>query len=298
MAFNAEIRFTGICALVRDEDGDKAALVMPQGWSQGKNTGKESKDGHPLMRHRAFVRFPVHQLASRPNVPPGMVAVHYVNGNQGATAEGAELSFSFTGATNKPMATPAIGALADLDAIAPPFSLVDPDLLSEANPVQRLAARFRFDYGALSTRDSVQTWVTPGTLGLRPIEKRLAHEIVLSLAGLDTLKLKLKDFVTGTKTEIALAADDGGTVDVLIGNLCDDNPLRWETAVTVADLPPDGDFRWYFELLRQSDQELLVNALRNALDLPVPYVSRFSPNGQGVNCFPADTQQQNLPPLR
>lgn len=292
MAFNATVTFTGICALVRDPSLPKAMVILPEAWDQKPVLPDPAQDAAPLRRHRAFLRIDARHLSG----PEGAFLVLYLNGE---SLPGADVTFVTQGGGTGIFYD--IPGLAPLGDIAPGHSLVDPALLSATPLAGRLAARFHLDRGTLVAEAATNpdgsplSWAFPGTLHPQGavIEQGLAHQMGLYFAGLTSLKVRIHPY-GGSQFELDLLPVNN-SVELAVAHLCDDNTLRWPNQSDPAESSPDEDFRWYFELLTDSDKQDLIQTLHSALPLPLPHIVQSVPNGQGVNCFPADTKPQTIP---
>lgn len=303
MAFNVRIRFTGICALVRQPDNSRAAVVLPNAWNESEVLPPQDGptiidiDEVPLRRHRAILHFPVHRLLDHTLAPSSLEGLLYLNGED---LPGADVTFEVAGGVDELIVPDQLPDLASLETIAPEYSAVDPKLLRPLADLpsadrQRLAGRALLHRGQLYTASPLLRWVFPGTLNDGNfISQALAHEIIIYHHNITSFFVNIQHF-DGETITLPFDADDDQTIDIRISHMCDRNPLRWRTTVQSAELPPDEDFRWYFQLLTEEQRFELQEKLRSALPLPLPHIVRSLPNGQGVDCFPADTKPQPVP---
>lgn len=296
MGFEVRVSFTGICALVVDTNPaeKRAVVVLPQAWNNSVVCPTKAADEKQLIRHRAFLSFPVHRLTGAQAVPSATEGIYYLNGPKVA---GTDVRFVPTGA-NPPLTIPApLDSLANLHDAAPDFSEVD-SMLLHPNTVDstRVTGRIWLDSGTLSTGVAPESWTIPGTLNTngKVIEKGLSHELVVTWNGLTSFKISLASYA-GTPVELEFKAGDKEKIKITIAHLCDQNPLRWETTAAREEMTPDDDFRWYYQLLKPAPYGDLPRALHESLDLPVPHLLRGVPSAQGINCFPANTKPQDLP---
>ncbi len=287
MAFTAKIAFTGICALVPNTDktakDKRAAIVIPNAWHEKPIFGHSIGDKEPLRRHRCFVKFRLQDLATAGDVPEGSEGVAYM--------EGVQLSIDCDNDKDNPFRlSPKLSNVASLVDVAKNYSKIEKKFLKKRPKKEYLAARAFLNKGCVTSGPPLSKWVFPGTLGANAKRVPLSHEIVIEYKNLNWLRLTYCPFGSNKKEVLELKAKR--KLLVTIANLCDDNPLGWNTALG-NPMPADGDFRWYFECVE--DKKALRKKLCDALPLPIPYnVDEGMPLAQGVNCFPAVTQAQKF----
>jgi len=293
--FNAEITFTGICALVLDSSKPRGVIVAPSAWSATQiHSTKLACDGQTLRRHRCFLDVPLKHLENNSNAPDGLRVLQDLHNKR--------VRFEISGGPAD-LQTGDLSNVANWSMVAPKFSTVDPSILVKKPPPDRLSTQILLHRGVLrggaplqrgtgigATADII--WVFPGTLtgNRQPFTKKLTPDLILRLDQVDSLAVKLDTF-DGTLSETLTLDGTTGDVKMTIAHLCDNNPLRWDTQIN--ELPPDGDFRWYFDLLDAVTKEAIVDALKFGLPLPVPFPTNVG-NGQGVNCFPSRSSSQVL----
>jgi len=282
MPFKVHVSFTGICAFVPNKAFDnsptKISVVLPKGGSK-YTYPKVAVDGTRLRRHFAFAQFKLRHLTTSQGLADQFEGIWYWGRRR--------LTFGFTGYAND-LSVGNMSTLADMYKVAPKFSTVDPLALTDSPPSDVLC-EILINRGSLSTGGILKTWVFPNTLSGDTIHSQtLTSEVVLEFSGLETFELIATPYNAGAPEKVSFSAPNDVTVPIVLSNLCDDNPLRWET--DVADLPPDEDFKWYYQLLSRSDRDALFTAL-GGLPLPFPY-SKERLNGQGMNCLPVGTKPQ------
>jgi len=290
MSFNLRIVFTGVCAFVRNADESKKAkmcVVLPNGTGRKLLREEESADGKSLRRHRGFLQFKVSQLgalaSNQEPLPPDADAIWYLDRHR--------LTFLTSPTDRKrepfPLVDTGISSIAKLDLIVPKFSELDRAALGE-NPPNTVLAQVLLYEGVLTTNPQLRQWVFPPTLSGRVLNPNLSHEVILSIPGLDQVDVIASPFDGRPATRWAIAGPDGSEVTITIANLCDDNPLRWET--DERDRNPDEDFRWYYRLLAPAAQQDLSSDMRG-LPFPVPQpIPDNGGNAQGMNCIPMQTK--------
>lgn len=288
MPFNLRVVFTGVCALVRNEDETKRGsmcIVLPDGRSRLPFRRGESIDGQPLKRHRGFMQFKINQLAALvPNnpLPSDADGIWYLDRHR--------VTFHTVPADRRRDSLPLVDAgtnrIAKLDWIVPDHSDVDPHILSEYPP-DTVLAQILLHEGILSNNTATVKWVFPPTLSGRVLNPALSHEIILNVPDLDRVDVIATPFDKGQPARWTFDRSQDRDVTITFANLCDNNPLRWETEEVERSV--DDDFRWYYRLLSGSAQEGLSQQLRG-LPFPVPQpVPRAleESNGQAINCIPA-----------
>ncbi len=295
MPFDLRVVFTGVCAFVRNADNTKktkACVVLPDGRDTKLFKEEESADGRPLRRHRGFLQFKAsHFTALAGNQDPlfpDADVIWYLDRHR--------LTFLTMPADRKrkPVSFTEVGTnrIANLDMIVPKFSELDPDALGEQPPATVLAQVLLYE-GSLSTNQDFRRWVFPPTLAGRVLNPALSHEVILTIPGLDQVDVIASPFEEGRPaTRWSLTGPDKSEVTITVANLCDDNPLRWETAER--DRNPDEDFRWYYRLLAPGAQTDLNNDLRG-LPFPVPQpLPETDGNAQGMNCIPLQAKDSEF----
>ncbi len=283
-----KITFTGICAFVANTKASrcKAVVLLPDGDSGEVKAGK-AVDGKPLFRHRAYVKFKANHLSEseRLKISDRLEVIRYLKAER---------------VTIRPVGslvdlTSNLSTIANLDKVVPGFGEVDRQFLGE-KPL-RLAAQVLLEHGYLVASPPAFQWAFPNNVSRSDIiTGPLSHEVTLTIAGLTSVDLIVTPF-DGAPETLSLVRRDGGTVEVCIANLCDENPLRWPT---VREPLIDNDFRWYYELVARRDD---LGRRLSSLGLPVPHPIDAKPNGQGMNCLGATLKATDfyldnfLPPM-
>lgn len=267
-----KVTFTGICAFAENADGAKrckAVVLLPDGARDTTTAGK-ALDGTDLRRHRAYVKFKARSLkgAQALGLSDNLDVLRYL------TAE--RVTIRPTG-TVTPLQT-SLSDVASLDDVVPGFSDLNTAFLS-AQPL--LAAQVLLEHGSLVGAAPQYEWSFPNTISTTNIVSGgLSHEVVLTIPALSSADVLITKFNSTTPEILTFVGEPTESVEVTVANLCDTNPLRWKT-INVT-LPPDDDFRWYYQLVAKPvdlGRQLL------GLNLPVPFPVRALPNGQGMNCL-------------
>lgn len=281
MKFNVRVVFTGICAFTPDKpfkDTPKEVLaVIPDGWSKTVEFPSKAQDGLKLRRHRPYVKIKGRSIGATGLLSDADI-VWYLKGNK--------LDFGFTGAPND-FTLGNIAKLCSMVDVAEDYSVIDAELLKFPPPTA-VAAQVFFNKGKISAERTYGEWVFPSTLSkTKKSAAPIATEVIVFFQDVETFKLIFTPFNTEVPVPFDLQGSEGATLEIVIANLCDENPLRWETDVEV--LPTDDDFKWYFELLSQEKKDSLPDEL-DGLPLPVPHF-KGKLNGQGINCVPVEMKR-------
>jgi hypothetical protein len=270
MAFKLEVRFSGICAFVLNSASDqrvKACVLLPDGRGKTVEVGS-ALDGTRLRRHLAFISFRVKDLQSAGSTADDLIGIRYLDAER--------LTLKTSGGSN-PFKVD-LKTIAELEKVAPTYGDIDPAFL-QARP--KLVAQFLIDQGYLKASPPQYEWVFPNTLSTNQIVGGgLSHEAILVLKHLKSATLMATSFNGGAPEYLSFQAPNKATVSITIANLCDVNPLRWATEYS--ELPPDDDFKWYYELLAKRKH---LHKVLKGLPLPSPQPIRAMPNGQGMNCL-------------
>lgn len=279
MAFTLKVVFTGICAFVQNEREDadvKMCVVLPDG------TPRAGADGSSLKRHRGFIQLKVGQIIDVPASLKGRDAdvIWYLDHHR--------LTFDCAPGRTANLAMRDLSRIASLEHMVPGFAAPAP-AITQADPPQTVLAQVLLHVGRLRPnleRGRLGRWAFQRSISFPSFEGDLTSEVVLEVPDLETVELTATPFAGGEPTTWKLKGDDAGEVVVVIANLCDENPLRWD--VPEPRMEPDEDFRWYYTLLSNSLQSELLRRL-NGLAFPIPVPSLAVPNGEGRNCVPART---------
>ncbi|HXU33760.1 MAG TPA: hypothetical protein VN851_24580 [Thermoanaerobaculia bacterium] len=281
MPFKLQVRFSGICGLVLGEDSAdpvKACILLPESNHIHQTYKRNALDNEPLFRHRSFLSFNAKNLSLDERLPESLQILRYF--------EQERLAIKTTPLYNNSINVADLKSTADLMLISPDFAKVDPALLTidPQNISSRLSGQVVIDQGTLRSGRGFQ-WNIPNTLGRdKEAEGKIAHEVFLSIEGLEKVELIFTRFNNEILEPLVLTSPQQTDVEIEIANLCEVNPLRWPTE----DVKPlvDQDFRWAWELLDPATQENLVISLKeNSLPLPVPHPKPVQPDGQGMNCM-------------
>jgi hypothetical protein len=288
--FNLRIRFTGICTFVpnSEEGKTKMCVVFPDG------TGTKQKvatalDGSDLKRHVGYISFNLHDVKGANWALEDAKVLWYLSGQRLVIkTEGAENEYDDSD----------LRYIAELEEVVPDLANVYPEFLSEkpnATYPKSVLAQFLIDAGTLTTgtEDTTRLWAFPNTISKKEIkEVHLKHEVSLEFKGLTGASLWATAFEGGTSKGWHFEGEQDKWVDIVIANLCDENPLRWITDQSI--LPPDEDFKWHYRLLDKAQE---IKRELKSLDLPIPYMFKDSVNGQGVNCPPSKASESPLTSL-
>jgi hypothetical protein len=277
MSFSAKITFTGIWGFVPDKAFDSnpttVYVLAPDGEIDPSGPPRTGADGNSLSRHRSFLRVNAANVVGTSGVPSSLEAIWYLGYRE----------FRFKPSVSQGIEIDDLSGLASLSDVAPLYSKVDPKAVTGQPPASKLGARFVITDGTLHSGKSQGPWAFPDILSKDIVRvDDLANEVILELSELDTFTILGKPLTGGDEVPLELTAPENGTIEVTIGNLCDQNPLEWPS---LYDRKPDEDFRWYFELLSPQDYANL-ESLIDGIPLPYPY-PRGKSNARGADCFPA-----------
>lgn len=276
MPFDATIVLTGTFALVPETAHAPPRLVAlaPDGYADTVKHPKNAQDGSALSRHYCFLRFP---LSSLDGACIGQSTLEGL-----LPLQGQDVTLSVTGGSNDLTITNSnFSHIAPMNQLAPGYETL-PMALLDPNPPE-VATRIILTNGTLRHGVPYGNWVFPRTLSEKPLTQTLSAEAHITLTGIDDLTVHTRPFASETTTSLVFANSDGTPLQLVFGNLCDENPLRWKTVVE--RLPPDEDFKWHYQLLSFQQHGRLRDALLG-LPLPIPHMTG-SFNAEGVNCFPA-----------
>jgi hypothetical protein len=278
MSFKLKITFTGILEFVPDKAFNlhptTVYVLAPNGEVPDPTNPPHGADGNELSRHTAFLRMDAKHIVGSSGIPSSLQAIWYL-GNR-------DFRIKWHGAAQN-LTIGDLSGLPSLIDVAPAFSKVDPSAVSGSTPPGKLGTRFTLTAGTLNSGKRQGKWVFPNIISKYPVRVQdMSNEVILELAALDSVSIIGKPLAGGDDVSLDLTAQDGETIEVTIGNLCDTNPLEWPD---LYDRKPDEDFRWHFELLSPKDYADLAT-LVNGFFLPFPYPVG-EPNAQGANCFPA-----------
>lgn len=298
LQFDLRIVFTGICSFVTDtplRDGPKKLhLVIPDAWDTRSTTEyKGIDDKCKLVRHGALIQLPVQNLEGMEDAYGGRLIWHPKRHNlrfDCKQADDADNAFRIVPGTRK--------MVADMTDIASKFSHVGRDILG-GDPPKEILANATFHGGKLSAEAGEFNWGFEGTLryGGQGVEvENMAYKIVLTFEKLTEVNVKAVPFYSSKakkprpgnpgSTEPAefklVGTKEGRSVEIIIANACDVNPLDWR-ADNAAYSNVDRDFKWHYELLYNKKKEV-YDALAKK-ELPHPMLKYHL--GGGRNCVPA-----------
>jgi hypothetical protein len=288
MAFNVQVAFTGICALVpnaNENAAERMCIVLPDGRGQesGSSYGYKSVEPpsssfgeQPLRRHQAFVISRVRDMYGGAAFSEELLCLWYLQRHK--------VTFRVEGAANPYQEN--LTTAANLGDVIPGYEF-DQNIVG--NSALRAVAQIFIDKGRLTGNPPQRSWVFPNTISQHIITGPLSDTVTLNLEDLDRFAVVTTSIENGDQKMWEFRPPNGGSVSLTIANLCDDNPLRW-TRVSGQELLPDYDFQWYYELLTDEAKLRLTSSLLG-LPFPVPH-PLGQPNAQGINCLPAQ-----VPPL-
>ncbi len=277
MAFNLEVTFSGICAYVPNADDgskDRICLVMPGG------EGFFALDNECLCPHVSYVESSAGSATSFSRSSLGGYRVRFEiypkENNNGVVVMPEDI------ALNKP------AELAKMEsAIAKPET--DPDIV-DVDPPRVVLTQIMLGMGKLSLANYDHKWRIRSLEG-EYYESYLAHDVILSLKGLDAASLEF-EALGGRKGRLPLRltpSDAGGQVRIKMANSCTYAELNKEP-------PRDRDFKWYYNLLaagqRKAIRKLLNDRIRedtgNDQYSPyddLPFWRRHKVLDNGANCY-------------
>jgi hypothetical protein len=287
MAFKLRMAFTGLCAFVPNEREDaevKMCVVLPDG---NTNVPRVGPDNSSLKRHRGFIQLKVGQIAGIPTPLRSTDAdvITYLDRHR--------ITLNCTPAGKRKFPgfyKSSLNQVANLAEMIPGFATPDPAIASDVPPRTVLAQVLLHVGQLLPNLDPLKLgrWVFPRSVAYPGFRGELTSEVALEIEDLEEVELIATSFDdTSKQTTWALKANDGETVEIVIANLCDENPLRWDVARRPR-IVPDEDFRWYYTLLPNSLQSRLLGQL-SGHPFPIPTPSLEQPNGIGRNCVPGTT---------
>lgn len=283
-SFLLRIEFAGIILFVKNPDGRKIGVVMPDARFK-KSQQMQHADGTNAAPHVGYLRFDAANLTGVKGLPvsngsdaPPYEVVHRF------AAEELDIGVALDG-------TPSTGSfqVPDFDEIAPVRTVRD-GLFDTAIPAG-VNMRMVIPGGALSTAVETGTWRITGEL--RPD----GRETVGQYGGLSYwdrfiegtgLTVRLRPFGATEWVSIPLVPStlpDGTQAIMLkIANLCQINPMEWPELELREVREPDVDFKWVHRMLRLRDGEDPVRYPDRLLPHPDPIPD---PN-QGIlaDCFP------------
>ncbi len=318
MSFDLTVVFTGVMAFVKNSNAAskaKMCVLVPNAAA----TGRMSQfDGQPLLRHVAFVRFPIANVSGLDGVyGQDSLGLWYLTGQRlfietaptpGSTDMAPENAFNIKRLKLKPGQEHPSDALnlndpddsnsfswaLNMRKVCSGFQ-VDRTLLGDQATADQLAAQIFLDSGTVSAKTltnavwTFDSWLNPG-LATKPYTRVLAQEVMVFYKGIDAARIKAisLDGTSRTKYLDLTSLQRDGQLQITIDNTCDDNPLEWPRD----DAPqPDQDTRWIYELLSPGvarDVKATLAAQGRPLPIPTPVpgmVGGIGSPGSG-NCIP------------
>jgi hypothetical protein len=284
MGFNVRIEFTGLCSFVpRDTTkggGLAFCVILGNAWYDNlcSELPKTGLDGiSQLQPHRALLTFPADRLKGAGSLS-NITALHFLEGERILVIPGSDAPpqcqigdvgglASFTDTTS----SKSYGLLSVSDAVLKPDRCV-------------VGAQVIVEHGSVTSPEGNVSWVFDNYLSLeRPKSKRLNPKVVVSLDGIETLTLRVKDLASNANIQDLVfdSADDSSELRIAISNVCLNDPLRWGPTPSFEELIDDDDFRWHYEIVDKP--EGIKDAL-NGLPCPIPRLDPTSPNGNGFDC--------------
>lgn len=293
--FDVVIEFLGIFAVVPNSSKakkfKKLALVVPMTDAKDVKCKAVAQDGKTLYRHRWFVEFNASQLVGTPADVPTTALGYLPVSEPGGFRR---LTFSAGGAS--PISgVKALDYLCNFTELAPKFADLPSKYLKWPKGKPVVAGQVMFDIGELLMPNEIDRpqWIFPGTLRSDGSwDQPVSHRLRVRLCQVEDFEILIRSRKKG-KDPARQSLKLQGTLErpevkVVIGNLCDVNPLRWETA---ADPRLDDDFRWYYQVCSKKDE--VADYLRG-LNLPIPHPVSGEGNAIGQNCLSAKFKDQNF----
>jgi hypothetical protein len=296
MAFHVRIEFFGIFGVVPDSAPPKKLMLLVPSTDCNESLCTPAPDAKPRYRHRWFINFDPRQVVDAPLLPTKLRALWNLYGHQ----KFRRITFAPTFETPRPTDLDPQKALAhvvDISQFASKYAHVPRSALT-MTPGPEIAGQILIQHGQLVRSQATRQWWFPGTLEKEHTQD-LHHGIDLRLTGLTGFVIHSKSSTGKPDVPLKLTAPDGQWVKLEICNLCDRNPLRWETE---DDPRVDEDFRWYFEL---SEKKADLGEDLKGRPLPVPHPlttqkvteqeNRYDIRAAlGHNCFSAQFQPQTF----
>ena len=299
--FDFHISFTGACGYIFDPGQSKMMAVMING-VDAVAAGKKALDGTPLKDHRGFIRFKLKHLLG-PQHPHGESdVVVYLNRERVTFHPTPPNDFQITkdnrakDVRNIPAMKEAANGFGDIDetVLRPPGNRPRGDILAQVIVDSGTVAAERlneldnwsFVHGELVENFSLKKTIPGGinrfstTAQPRPLTDQLGvtmnnlRELEIRITHLDTKKVKYLPLIPAS-------SDRSGQrpfIDLTIANLCDDNPLQWESGMRSRSPKSDPDVKWLYHLCKNSAQ---LQAQLGSNELPIPTLSPDTGGGGG-----------------
>lgn len=260
MAFDLELTITGICAFMQNEITSgryRVCVVMPS-----TDTEKNALDDEPLCRHECCIEQGYGFARTKTSIKEQRVTFEYQAFESNPPLDRLPIAtYDYLGLLN----------LKDTGVNNP----TDPRMVSFSKPpALPVMAQIFLDNGWLGLSDPEGHWtIAPGD----PHGVLAAHEVIITLRGLERARAILQPFDGSRPTSVDLTPSTGiSTVAVRFVNAC-----ARSTSYPTGGAWRDRDFKWYYELLENPG-----SIIRDNEDLQIP---RFVPPPLigGNNCFPA-----------
>lgn len=264
------VNFTGLCLFVTEEAPSKLRVLLPDARGLRPLNMSKHVDDTRAVAHVGFVRFDRRYVAGTAPATGGEVVRRMVR-----EAIHFEISDSSEGDISK--------------LLVPNFSEFAPDLelnksLLGSAPDAVLLARVELSGGTLSGEAAVDLKEVSRTIGSagRISTHRYQHLVTWSRTVIGTsVSLCVTTFGGEEVERIPLQAlreaNGDFVVEVMIANLCADNPLEWDDYHEPDDEPVDDfDFKWFVRLFQQKAGTPPVVMSEAS---PVPFIKLSNPGG-------------------
>lgn len=267
MAFDLELTVTGICAFVQNEitsGRHRVCLAMPS-----TDIEKNALDDEPLCPHECYIEQGYGFARTKTSIKEQRVTFEYRELDPEANPPLDRL----------PIATyddPGLLNLIDTGV----DNRTDPSMVSFSRPPSLpVMSQIFLDKGWIDLSDDEGHWaIAPND----PRGVRAAHEVIITLRGLETARAVLQPFNYYLSTYIDLTPSaEISKVALRIVNTCERSVYPRSTSYPTRSPRRDRDFKWYYELLKDPGSIIEGNK-----DLQIPrYMSPQLIGGN--NCFPA-----------
>lgn len=259
MSFSVDIVFAGLCADVldkpRDQNPSKLTVLMPRADSLGYKV-----NGYPIAPHL-----------------PVLIAEGEVFGQgpgkclQDLSGRDVAFDLHFEG-TTPPLtilldeSKESYEHVVEMAYLAPNFAKIKKGCLEEVVPPTDVITRLRLTCGVISTKGLREVEQTFPPLDLPA--RKVAHRIRWHIPGVDSLTLRASRFGDNADVlRIPITPTSGGSANLVIGNLCDDDLFEFLGGVTPGagkEKGKDYDFAAYYRLSERDWK------LEPAGTLPIP----------------------------
>jgi|SRR5579864_3493894 len=265
MSFDLEVRITGICAFVPNDDTAAGAykwcVVMP-----GGDAARFALDDELLCPHTSWIE-PLDDSVALPKTSlRGMRVRFKVKAKKP------------TGGSKVKGPQAAGPELADLRDVCGGYLNLDPAIFSFP-PRWDIMTQVLLREGDLSDYSTGTVWDIDYLSGGKATQKDLTHEVILTIKQLDDAKLLLEPY-TGGQTAISLVPLSAGKkARVRLSNTCKEA----EPNAAGEQALRDRDFKWYYELMDEGTRKKIKEEIGFS-ELPFPRYKVHLIGGQ--NCFP------------